>query len=173
MTTSYMTTSLEQLLYHHIQDLFDAEIQYEKLLPRMFEHSTHVELKNFMNRTDEETSENITQLRQVCNLLQISPHGVECEAMKGLIRETRSSTTETNDSATMDAAIIANAQRIAHYEIAGFGTASAFAKCINQPEASSILSKLTESAGARDKDLTKIATGGWFTPGINAEAAIA
>ncbi len=124
-----------------------------------------------MMQLDEQTYENITELHRVCDLLEISPYGVECEAMRGLIREVHSSTNENRDTATMDAALIANSQRIIHYEIAGFGTASAFAKCINESDVSTILSKLAESAGCRDREFTKIATGGWFSSGINQEAA--
>lgn len=168
---SDMNGSLADLLHEQLRDLHDAEVQYCRLLPRMIEMSTFGALRDFLISTDQQTHENLGTLEQVCSLRGISPSGVHCEAMEGLIREARRSPGFTVDSATLDAAIIANAQRIAHYEIAGFGTASAFARCLNSNKASSLLARLADEAGARDQALTKIALGGWFEPGVNQEAA--
>jgi len=87
-----------------------------------------------------------------------------------LIRETAHTTREQGDSATIDANLIANAQRIVHYEIAGFGTARAFARCLGRRDLAGILAELTAEAGYHDRMLTQIATGGWFGAGINEEA---
>jgi ferritin-like metal-binding protein YciE len=168
-----MNHSLAELLHEQLRDLYDAEQQYLRMLPRMAENSTHGMLRSFMKETEYATSENSAELARVCTLLGIEPTGVACEAMEGLIREVKRSAGDIADSATMDASLIANAQRIAHYEIAGFGTASAFAKCLGATEAASILANLAKQAGTRDQALTKIATGGWFSPGVNDEAAAA
>lgn len=166
-----MNSSLEELLHEQLRDLYDAEMQYRYMLPRMIDVSTHAELREMLTETATATSDNLQELTVVCDMLGIQPDGVKCEAMEGLVRETRNTTADKSQTATMDAALIANAQRIAHYEIAGFGTASAFAKCVKHTDAATVLSRLTERAGLRDQRLTRLATGGWFTPGINEEAA--
>jgi ferritin-like metal-binding protein YciE len=168
-----MNECLADLLQDQLRDLYDAESQYGGLLPRMVESVTHPALREFLVTTEQQTQENLDNLARVCSLLGVQPDGVNCEAMEGLIREARRSASRIVDSATLDAAIIANAQRIAHYEIAGFGTASAFARCLDATEASALLGRLAEGAGTRDQALTKIALGGWFEPGVNQEAATA
>nr|WP_082407713.1 DUF892 family protein [Verrucomicrobium spinosum] len=88
-----------------------------------------------------------------------------------MVREAKDTASDWGDSATLDASLISNAQRIAHYEIAGFGTARAFARCLKLGEVAEVLQHLLEQAFQDDKDLSYIANGGWFTPGINHEAA--
>jgi len=166
-----MNHSLAELLHEQLKDLYDAEQQYQGVLPKMINCCTHEELSQFLFDLEKTTADNMSDLSSACKLLGIEPDGVTCEAMEGLVREAKRSTGENADSATMDASIIANAQRVAHYEIAGFGTASAFARCIGQPEAATLLSDLAKRAGSTDQALTRIATGGWFKPGINQEAA--
>lgn len=168
-----MKSSLAELLHDQVRDLYDAESQYRNILPGMIDRCTNDDLSSFLVETAQQTQENIDEINHACGVLGIEADGVICAAMEGLIQETRRNTSEVMDSATQDAAIIANAQRIAHYEIAGFGTASAFAKCINNPHAASIFACLAAAAGKRDQFLTRLATGGWFTPGINEEAAAA
>jgi len=166
-----MNGSLADLLHEQLRDLHDAEAQYARLLPRMIDKATYSSLRDFLISAEQQTHENLETLAHVCSLRGISPDGVHCEAMEGLIREARRSPGFPVESATLDAAIIANAQRIAHYEIAGFGTASSFARCLQATESSSLLASLADEAGTRDQTLTKIALGGWFEPGVNQEAA--
>lgn len=166
-----MNACLADLLHDQLRDLYDAEVQYRRLLPGMIECATHLRLRDFLITAEEDAGDALSSLEEACTLLGVSPEGVECAAMQGLIREARRSSESTIDSATRDAALIANAQRVAHYEIAGFGTASAFARCLNASRAASLLSSLADAAGARDRELTAIAVGGWFEPGVNQEAA--
>ena len=168
-----MKSSLAELLHDQVRDLYDAEIQYRHMLPGMIDRSTSEDLASFLRDTARQTQEAIDGITEASSALGIEANGVTCEAMEGLILETRRNTNEVMDSATQDAAIISNAQRIAHYEIAGFGTACAFAKSINNSHAASIFGSLAAAAGKRDQALTKLATGGWFLPGINDEAAAA
>jgi ferritin-like metal-binding protein YciE len=91
--------------------------------------------------------------------------------MRGLVREAKGHTYEWGDTATLDAALISNAQRIVHYEMAGFGTAKEFSRCLRLSEVVEVLAELLEHAFATDKALTRIATGTWLTMGINQEAA--
>ncbi len=166
-----MKQSLKDLLEEQLRDLYDAAIQFRQTLPDMINACTSDELRQFLTAMQEDNSETILGVEEACDLLQTAPDGITCEAMDGLIREARRSTDETGDSATIDAAIIANAQRIAHYEIAGFGTGSAFAKALKLKEVAALLSDVAERAGRHDQRLTQIAIGGWFVPGINDEAA--
>lgn len=162
--------SLHELLKDQLRDLFDAEIQFSAMLPDMIEKATSPELRQGLLDISDNTMENIEQLQKACDQLETQPTGVTCEAMRGLIRETTQTTGGQGDTATIDASLIANAQRIAHYEIAGFGTARAFARCLGKNDVASLLSELTSRAGSHDKLLTHIATGGWFSSGVNKEA---
>jgi len=162
--------SLMDLLQEQVRDLYDAEIQYRAKLPDMIDRATHGGLRETLLDISDDTSETVDVLAMVCRGLGKEPSGVTCEAMRGLIRETSETTRQNGDSATIDANLIANAQRIVHYEIAGFGTAKAFAACLGKRDLADMLSDLTTKAGEHDRLLTKIATGGWFSTGINQEA---
>ncbi len=162
--------SLLELLQEQTRDLYDAEIQYRSKLPDMIDRATHGGLREALLDIMDRTADNAGSLETVCQALDVPPAGVVCEAMKGLIRETAATTREQGDSATIDANLIANAQRIVHYEIAGFGTAKAFARTLGRRDLATIFAELAATAGEHDRILTQIATGGWFGTGINAEA---
>lgn len=162
--------TLRDLLHEQLRDLFDAEMQYSGLLPEMIDRATPDDLKSLLREIAGQTQDNITHLSHACGALGVPPGSVTCEAMRGLVREAKDHASEWGDSATQDAALIANAQRIVHYEIAGFGTAREFASVLRLSETAEILADLLQKAVATDKALTKAARGGWFTPGINQEA---
>jgi len=163
--------SLHQLLQEQLRDLYDAEIQYTAMLPAMIGRATHQELREALTQIAAENRETIQQVEEICDQLDTPADGVLCEAMRGLVKEASATTNTPGDTATIDASLIANAQRIAHYEIAGFGTARAFARCLGKPNVARLLADLTERSGNHDRTLTQIATGGWFASGINEEAA--
>ena len=165
--------SLRELLIEQMRDLYDAELQFGGLLPDMIDKATSHDLTEALIQIAEDGRENIQQIEEVCELFSALPSGVTCEAMRGLVREAKCTTSVEGETATIDAGLIANAQRIAHYEIAGFGTARAFAQCLGESRAAQILAELTDRAGGHDKALTQIATGGWFFTGVNKEAALA
>ncbi len=162
--------SLTELLNEQIRDLFDAKQQYQVKLSDMIERATDTGLREVLREIADDTNTGIGRLREVCEWLEIQPGGVTCEAMRGLIREASATVREQGDTATIDANLIANAQRIAHYEIAGFGTARAFARCLGQKEVAEILGELNKTAKTHDRALSRIATGGWFRGGVNLEA---
>jgi len=162
--------SLTELLQEQTRDLYDAEIQYRSKLPDMIDRATHGGLREALLDIMDQTAENVAALETACQTLGVPPSGVVCEAMKGLIRETAATTREHGDSATIDANLIANAQRIVHYQIAGFGTAKAFARALGKRDLVTIFAELASIAGEHDRTLTQIATGGWFGTGVNAEA---
>lgn len=163
--------NLKDLLCEQLRDLHDAEKQYGSQLPEMVAKATSSHLQDKLREVSDRVLSNADELAHACQILGVPPEGVTCEAMKGLIREAKDTSSDWGDSATLDASLISNAQRIAHYEIAGFGTARAFARCLKLGDVAEILQHLLEQAFQDDKDLSYIANGGWFTPGINHEAA--
>lgn len=162
--------SLKDLLQEQMRDLYDAETNYLHALPELIRTATSPELVSRLQAISGHLKENAEYLTRICGLLGVPSTGVTCEAMKGLLREAKATTQEWGNTATIDAALIANAQRIVHYEIAGFGTARAFAGCLGEKEATQLLEAMLEQAVNNDKALTRIASGGWFTAGINVEA---
>ncbi len=115
-------------------------------------------------------SNNIATLKSVCDRLGVPPTGVKCEAMAGLLREAQGTEEEYAHGSLRDAALIANAQRIAHYEIAGFGTARAFAEKLDLDDVAKDFEEMAQQSGDIDKKFTKIATGSWLSTGLNDEA---
>lgn len=162
--------SLTELLQEQVRDLFDAEKQYQAKLKDMIDRATDAGLRDTLFEIADDTQATLRYLRETCAELGVDPHGVTCEAMRGLIREASDTIREQGDTATIDASLIANAQRIAHYEIAGFGTAHAFARCLELKRAAELLGELNAMAKTHDRALSRIATGGWFRGGVNLEA---
>ncbi len=163
--------SLRELLEQQLRDLFDACLQYSGYLPQMQRAATSAELRRQLEVIQREAEDAITHLAHACTLLGIDPAGQPCEAMKGLIREAREQAVEPMESAARDAALISQVQRIAHYGIAGYGTAREFARCLKLPEVGEILNDLLRTSSEQDRAMTRLAVGGWFSPGINREAA--
>ena len=163
---------LKDLLKEQMRDLYDAEVHYGKMLPKLISTATSSDLEHQLKIFSARAQENAAHLAQICDLLGVPPTGVTCQAMEGLLREAKDTTHDWGDTATIDAAIIANAQRIVHYEIAGFGTGCEFASCLGEKETAQLLEAMLNQAIDNDKALTRIATGGWFTSGVNAEAAM-
>ncbi len=162
--------SLKELLQEQVRDLYDAKFQYQTKLDAMIGCATDKRLQDVLQEVAEDVTTGLVLLCDVCDELKVKPEGVTCEAMRGLIRETNAALGDRGDTATIDANLIANAQRIAHYEIAGFGTARAFARCIGLRHVADVLGELNATAKKHDRALTLVATGGWFQTGINVEA---
>lgn len=163
--------SLHDLLCEQLRDLYDAEENYSRHLPNFIKTATSNELRQQFLTITQNTVDNLAYLANLCAELRVPPQGITCEAMEGLIREAKDSSSDWGDTATIDAALISNAQRIVHYEIAGFGTAKEFARCLGLKTIHKQLHTLLQHAFQTDQSLTKIATGGWFSSGINDEAA--
>jgi ferritin-like metal-binding protein YciE len=163
--------SLEDLLREQLRDLFNAEENYRRHLTGFITTATSIKLRDQLKLIEGVTFNNARDIADMCHELGVPATGVTCEAMDGLIREAKDTTSDWGDTATIDAALIANAQRIVHYEIAGFGTAKEFARLLNHKEISRKLHEMLQQAFAIDQQLTRIATGGWFYSGINREAA--
>ena len=121
---------LRDLLNEQMRDLYDTEVHYGNMLTALIRTATSGELENRLRQIGIQTQENAVQIASICHLLGVPPEGVTCKAMDGLVREAKETTQDWGDTATIDAALIASAQRIVHYEIAGFGTSREFALCV-------------------------------------------
>jgi ferritin-like metal-binding protein YciE len=165
--------TLRDLLVEHTRDLYNAETQYRAIIPALLESATDQELRKEITDITELVDANISWLEHACTHLNVEPSGATCEAMRGLIREVRETITKYGDPYVIDAALIANAQRIAHYQIAGYGTLRQFAKVLGEDRVADIFGDLVRHAGNVDQRLSKVANGGWFARGVNQRAETA
>ena len=127
-------------------------------------------MKDAFNEHLEETRGQIDRLQRIFDQLGESPEGERCEAMEGLVREGEETIQANGDTTIKDAALIAAAQRVEHYEMAGYGAAETYADELGLSDAKSLLSETLSEEKSADKKLNKIATGGWLSSGINREA---
>lgn len=162
--------TLKELFVAELQDLYSAETQLLEALPKMAQKASHSELKSAFTEHLNQTQEQVARLERVFSGLGASPGGKHCEGMEELIREADEIALETMDPDVRDAALIAAAQRVEHYEIAGYGSARSHAEQLGDRDAAYELQKTLDQEGATDKKLTKLAEGGIFTSGINREA---
>jgi ferritin-like metal-binding protein YciE len=151
--------TLQHLLVHEVQDLYDAEKQLIEALPRMAEKAAHPQLKAAFQSHLRETEQQVRRLEQIASLLAVEPDEVTCKAMKGLIKEGEEIIREGKDPAVIDAGLIGAAQKVEHYEMAGYGTARAHAQNLGLIEVARLLQQsLDEEAGANEK-LNRLAVG--------------
>lgn len=149
--------NLEDLFEHQLRDLYSAESQLIKALPKMQKKATDDKLKQAMEKHLEETKEHKNRIKEVCSQLGIKPTGEECKAMKGLIDEAEAFLQEDPEEEVRDAGIIAEAQRIEHYEISGYGTVVRYAKELGHDEISKTLQKTLDEEYKTDELLNKLA----------------
>lgn len=149
--------NLEALLEHQLQDLYSAETQIIKALPTMVKKASNDKLKQALQDHLEETEEQQQRLKQACEKLGISPGGEKCKAIAGIIEEAEDFIKEGAEEEVMDAGLIANAQRVEHYEIAGYGTACHYAKRLGHDEVYKLLSATLEEEKDADEKLNDLA----------------
>jgi ferritin-like metal-binding protein YciE len=150
--------TFEDLFVDEIKDLYDAEHQLTKALPKMAKNATSPELKNAFESHLKQTEGHIKRLEQVFEGLGKKPTRKTCVAMKGLVEEGSEVIEEDMDSEVKDAALIGAAQRVEHYEIAGYGTVRTFAHLLGHHDLESILQSTLEEEAATDEKLTSIAS---------------
>lgn len=149
--------SLRDVLAECVRDLYSAETQLIKALPRMAKATKSPELKAAFTGHLEETRGQAARLEQICEIMGIKAKGKTCAAMKGLIEEGAEVIGEDGTPAAKDAAMIVAAQKIEHYEISGYGSCRTFATILGETEIANLLAKTLEEEGAADKKLTAIA----------------
>lgn len=151
--------SLRTLWIEEMKDLYNAENQLLKALPKMAKKATTPELKKAFESHLEETQTHVERLDEIFVKLGKKPNGKTCKAMKGLIEEGSEMMKEDGPESVIDAGIIAAAQRVEHYEIAGYGVARTFAAILGEDEAEDLLQETLDEEGAADEKLTEIAEG--------------
>jgi ferritin-like metal-binding protein YciE len=149
--------TLEDLFVHELKDLFSAENQLVKALPKMAKAATHEELKAGFEEHLEETKEHVARLEEIAKICECKITGHKCKAMEGLIEEGQELISEDAEDAVRDAGLIGAAQRVEHYEIAGYGTARALAAVLGYEEAVELLTQTLEEEKATDVKLTELA----------------
>jgi len=149
--------SLRDVLNECVRDLYNAETQLVKALPRMAKAAASPELKEAFTLHLEETKRQVERLDRVCEQLGVKAKGKTCQAMKGLIEEGAEIIAEDGSPAAKDAALIGAAQKIEHYEIAGYGTARTFAATVGEEEVAALLQETLDEEGATDEKLSALA----------------
>jgi len=149
--------NLNDLFEHQLKDLYDAENQLVKALPKMKKHAVSDKLKKAFDLHLEETKTHVERLENICDQLGIDPSGEKCKAMEGLIKEAESFLKEDVDKKVMDAGLIAEAQRVEHYEIAGYGTAVRFAQELGHDDIADQLKETLDEEYDADDLLTELA----------------
>lgn len=149
--------SLQKLWVHELKDLYSAENQILKALPKIIEAATDEELKELLSEHLGETEEQVVRLQKIFEGLGASPKGHHCKGMEGLLKEGEDILEAQGEDSVRDAGIISACQRVEHYEIAGYGTANAYAELLEQHDAAALIQEtLDEEAGA-DTKLSRLA----------------
>ena len=150
---------LEDLFEHQLKDLYSAESQLIKALPKMAEAASDSQLKKAFESHLKETENHLKRLEEVCENLDIKPTGEKCKAMEGLIKEAESMIKEDAEKEVKDAGLIAEAQRVEHYEISGYGTVVRYAKELGHKEIAKKLQQTLDEEYKADEKLNTMAEG--------------
>ncbi len=151
--------NLKDLLVEQLEDLYDAENQLTRALPKMAQAASSPDLKNAFNTHLTETKGHVQRLEQVFQTLGKKAERKTCKAMQGLIAEGDETIQENGDPEVKDAALIAAAQRVEHYEMAGYGSVRTFAQTLGLTDVANTLQQTLNEEGNADKKLTQIAEG--------------
>jgi ferritin-like metal-binding protein YciE len=150
-------STLEDLLVDELKDLYSAENQLLKAIPKMAKAATSKGLRAGFEKHLKQTEGHVERLEQVCDDLGVSPKGKKCKAMEGLIEEGADIIEEDAEPEVKDAALIAAAQKVEHYEIAGYGCVRTYAELLGNTKAAKLLQQTLDEEGDTDKALTKLA----------------
>ncbi len=149
--------SLQQLYVEELKDLFSAENQLTKALPKMAKAASSDELRQGFEEHLEQTKGQIERLQQIFQKLGEKGTGKKCLGMEGLVKEGAEVMGDDFEDAVMDAALISAAQRVEHYEIAGYGAVIAYAELLGESEHASLLRETLEEEKETDEKLTQLA----------------
>lgn len=162
--------SLHDLFIHELHDLYSAEQQITAALPKMASAASSEELRKAFEKHLKETRNHVSRLEEIFSMLNVSKEGHKCRGMEGLIKEGEEIMQMQGNATVKDAALIAAAQRVEHYEIAGYGTARTYAEEMDHNDVADLLQETLDEEGKTNKMLTKLAEGGMLKKGINQEA---
>jgi ferritin-like metal-binding protein YciE len=159
--------TMDDLFLHGLKDIYYAENQIVKALPKMIEKATNRDLTKGLKDHLDETNKQISRLDQVFKLLGKEPQGVKCPAIDGLIEEADEVAGEVSDKSVLDAAIVGSAQAVEHYEMARYGTLIAWADELGHDDVVRLLTTNLNEEKAADKKLSTVA----LRKGVNRRAA--
>ena len=149
--------TLEDLYVEALKDLYSAENQILKALPQMIRKASHRELKRAFTLHEKQTRQQVKRLERIAKDLGIKPSGKKCHGMEGLIEEAKELIKERPEPDVLDAGLIAKAQHVEHYEIAGYGCARTYARLLGHEEHARLLQETLDEEGETDKLLTSLA----------------
>jgi ferritin-like metal-binding protein YciE len=150
-------SDLRDLYIDELRDLYNAEKQLVRALPKMAKSASDDQLRQAFETHLEETKGHVERLEQIFDKLGKKPGGKTCKAMQGLVEEGKEKMEEDAEPEVLDAGLISAAQRVEHYEIAGYGTVRTYAKLLGDEQAARLLQKTLDEEGETDKKLTQLA----------------
>ncbi len=159
--------TLKDLYVEEIKDLYSAEKQLIKALPKMAKAANDKQLQQAFRTHLKETAEHVARLERICQELGVSPRGKKCVGMEGLIEEGAELIAENPDPAVLDAGLISKAQHVEHYEMAGYGVVRTYARQLGLDNQVVLLQQTLDEEGRTDHLLTSLAESG-----INVEAEV-
>lgn len=149
--------SMEKLFVNELKDLYSAETQLTKALPKMAKAATSSDLRAALEHHLRETEGHVQRLEQIFEMIGESPKGKTCDGIKGILEEGEKSMKEAKEGPLRDEAMIAGGQRVEHYEMAAYGTVRTYAEHLGRPQIAQILEKTLSEEKAADHKLTEIA----------------
>jgi len=149
--------TLDDLFVHTLRDIYYAEKQIEKALPKMVDKATNAKLKSGFERHLGQTKDHVKRIEQVFEMHGVKAKAVKCPAIDGILQEADEVAGDVDDKQVLDAALIASAQAVEHYEITRYGTLIAWAKQLGRPDCAAVLEKNLADEKATDKALTTMA----------------
>jgi ferritin-like metal-binding protein YciE len=149
--------TVQDLFVDELRDIYHAEKQILKALPKMAKSAQHPELRSAFEAHLEQTRGQVERLEQVFEQLDVAKRGKRCEAMEGLIEEARANMEEIEDNSVLDVGMIISAQKVEHYEIAGYGSLVALANQLGHKEVASLLEQTLNEEKEADKKLNQVA----------------
>ena len=149
--------SLKDLYLEQLKDLYSAETQLIEALPKMAQGATSPDLRKGFSDHLRQTEEHVRRLERIFQDLRENPKGHTCEGMKGLVKEGEQMIHMRGETSVLDAGLIAAAQRVEHYEIAGYGTVRTYAELLGKDEHVSLLERTLQEEEETDERLTELA----------------
>lgn len=149
--------NLHKLYIHELKDLYSAENQILEAMPKMIDAASDSTLKEAFKAHAEETKSHVNRLESIFKALDFEPGGHKCGAMEGILKEGEELIKSDIAPKVLDAALIAAAQRVEHYEMAGYGTARAFAEKLGEHEAADLLQQTLNEEGLVNQSLSRLA----------------
>lgn len=149
--------TMDELFVHQLRDIYYAEQQIVKALPKMIDKATDDELKSGFETHLEETRRQVERLEKVFEMQGVEAKGVQCPAIDGIIEEAEETAADVEDKGVLDAALAAAAQAVEHYEISRYGTLVTWARELGHEDCASLLEETLEEEKATDAKLTRLA----------------